>query len=58
MKDPERMKMELVEGLFACVEASAMSRYTDEPNESLSDMERSQSKKPRSSSHQDVPDEQ
>lgn len=31
MLDPERMKVEFVGGLLACVEADAVRKYTDEP---------------------------
>ncbi|KAJ9503197.1 hypothetical protein H2202_001351 [Exophiala xenobiotica] len=43
--DPERMKMELVEGFHASVQADAMSKYTNEPAEPLSDSEQIYAKK-------------
>ena len=39
MRDSERMKMEVVEGLRACIKANAMSKYTDEAYEPSSDLE-------------------
>ncbi|EXJ56204.1 uncharacterized protein A1O5_12660 [Cladophialophora psammophila CBS 110553] len=44
--EPERMIMELVEGLRACVETNAMGKYTEDPSESSSDSE-NRSKKAR-----------
>ncbi|KIW79860.1 hypothetical protein Z517_06475 [Fonsecaea pedrosoi CBS 271.37] len=43
--DPERMKMELVEGFHASVQADAMSKYTNECAEPSSDSEQSCAKK-------------
>jgi hypothetical protein len=37
--DPERLAMELVEGLLACVEVNAMRRYRDEPDKPSIDSE-------------------
>jgi len=39
VQDPERMKMELVEGLRTCMEANVMRKYVNEPHESSSDSE-------------------
>ena len=41
MLDPERMKMELVEGFHASMQADAMSKYTNECAEPSSDSEQS-----------------
>lgn len=45
MLDPERMKMELVEGFRASVQADAMTKYTNESDEPSSEAEQSGTKK-------------
>ena len=45
MLDPERMKMELVEGFHASVQADAMSKYANECAEPSSESEQSCAKK-------------